>query len=440
MAEDNDGAGAPAKGVHGRLTLALREEQASHEARVLKFKNSPSRSVVNPHTHSIKQGFWEHAHAQAERETNERIEAQRRSSLAAFQGVVDAGFVRSQAEYFHRLMLARAPTAHAVRRTYSRAISLLAKGGSTSMKRELFPDSDHTKPAERFVIGATNLYAPNMLIPGPTQSAFLASLAAAAAAHQPYVLVAGICDVAAPPGVTAPPGATAAPGATVVPRSPGAPASPNCHMTAVALLSEAGECFIALTIRPAPGHADDPSLYGRKRVVVFSEDGQTPVLERDLELVFDADAAAWGDADLAETPDSHASRGSAGAGAGDSPNAPWSPSSAPAFSFEDDADEDEDKDEEEGKHAGAAGGVGRGFATACPTLLNESGGIVEFYPDSGEDTEEEEDEEEGGDGAGAEHEECRQGQHGSGQGLGHGWAGAERSVVFVAPVVARCAV
>jgi len=264
----NDTNNVPSKNIHGRLQLALDQEKQSHEARVQKFKSSPSRTI-NPQ-HSIKEGFWEHAQTQAEKETNERVEAQRRSSQAGFQGVVDAGFVRSQAEHFHRLMLARAPTAHAVRRTYARAVSILAKrGNDTGTNRELFPDHDGDAAgpaAARFVIGATHIYVPNMLAPGPAHDAFVASLVVAAAAHRPCVLVAGICDVRDPP----PTAATTTSG----PTSPGSPASPNCHMTAVALLSEAGEPYVALTIRPAPGHASDPAVYGRKRVVVFAEDGQ----------------------------------------------------------------------------------------------------------------------------------------------------------------------
>ena len=263
---------------------------------------------VHTEQNTIKE-YWSSAQTHARQFELERINTLRQNTLSKYQSLHDEGYVRNQANYFQKLIMMATPSMNNANKTFARGIKrleqLAAATAATAAATAAAATADNsegkqciasscsmgddcvsqpcspTSPSalECFYCGSTQVYHPNLLSKQATEL-FRASMLAT---HdgRPRILLAGICDSTNQP-------VSSSSSSSFAPSCPSSPhKAPPLILTAVAILSSTDEVYIALTICTVEGEGNNPTAYGVKKIVVFSQDGTTttPLWEQVLHIV-----------------------------------------------------------------------------------------------------------------------------------------------------------
>ena len=260
--------------VKERHKIALENEKQKHLDRVQQIKNDPSRRVEMVDEKGVK-NKWKEAQALAYQSELDRYETTRKQTLSQFQPLT-TGHVKGLSAFFHRLIIMSAPTLWSINRTITRGLKRLQELGVASSDSGELERKDKIEP---FPLGSTAVFRFNM-VDAEAERAFRDAMAVNNGGR-PQVLVCGVW----PSSDTNP---------TVTEDDIHQQDSP-LNMTAVAILSDEGHVYVAVTISAKKGQQDDVGVYGLKKMIVFSEDGAMPLLEKLLDVVPASDQSSADD-------------------------------------------------------------------------------------------------------------------------------------------------
>ena len=262
--------------VKERHKIAIENAKKDQWDRIQQIKNDPSRKLEKGEEKGVKDK-WKEAQAIAYQSELDRYETTRQHTLSQFQPI-SAGHVKGLSAFFHRLIIMAVPTLWSINRTITRGLTRLQELSAASRDSAELERKDKS---ESFPLGSTSVYRLNML-DAEAERVFRDTMVINHGGR-PQVLVCGVWPSSETNPAVAEDDIHHHQDSSSSASSAASMPSP-LNMTAVAIHSE-GHVYIAVTITAKKGQQDEVGVYGLKKMVVFSEDGTTPLLEKLLDIV-----------------------------------------------------------------------------------------------------------------------------------------------------------